>query len=171
MNGELWKDIPGYEGIYQVSDLGNVRSLDRVVHGKGRYLCFKKGRILKPGLRDGYQCYCLCINGTQRTYYTHQLVAIVFLNHKPDGQNLVVDHINNIKTDNRLENLQVITQRYNSSKDSRGTSKYTGVYWQIKAKKWMAYITINGKRIHLGLFTDEEEAGLAYQKALDSINK
>jgi len=93
---------------------------------------------------------------------------MAFLNHKPNGLNLVVDHVNNIKTDNRLGNLQVVSQRYNSTKNKKeGTSKYPGVYWHSKEKKWMAAIRINGKKVHLGTFSDEAMAGLAYQRVLE----
>jgi ribosomal protein L15E len=72
---------------------------------------------------------------------------MAFLNHTPCGYKIVVDHIdNNIKTDNRLENLQLITQRENVSKDIKNTSsKYIGVCWHKKAKKWRSSIQINGK--------------------------
>jgi hypothetical protein len=98
----------------------------------------------------------------------HTLVAMVFLNHKPDGTNKIcVDHINNIKTDNRLVNLQLITNRENTSKDKKdGTSKYVGVCWQKSKNKWMAQINIDDKKKYLGYFTDEHEAHLVYQKAL-----
>jgi hypothetical protein len=172
MKEEIWKDIPGYAGHYQVSDFGNVRSLDKFVRRRDKTTSFRKGRILKlaPNSR-GYLVCSLSTNGTHRVYYIHQLIAMAFLSHKPDGLNLVVDHINNIKTDNRLENLQLVSQRYNSTKDTKGTSKYTGVSWHSRDKKWYASIEINRKKIHLGYFTDEDAAALAYQKALYSINK
>jgi hypothetical protein len=167
MREEIWKDIPGYEGYYQVSNLGNVRSSDRVIHTRDGSPRFFKGVILKPRLLNGYKYCSLSTNGDARTYQVHQLVAMAFLNHKPNGHSLVVDHINGIKTDNRLENLQIVTNRYNLTKDKKsGTSKYIGVSWHSKSKKWLATIHINGKSVHLGSFTDEVEAALAYQKAL-----
>jgi hypothetical protein len=93
---------------------------------------------------------------------------MAFLNHTPNGSSsLVVDHINNIKTDNRLSNLQLVTIRYNLSKDKTGTSKYTGVSWHSRDKNWQASIRINGKKAYLGSFQDESEAALAYQNALE----
>jgi hypothetical protein len=120
------------------------------------------GNYLRSGLKT---------NGTKKSYMIHQLVAMAFLNHKPNGLNLVVDHINNIKTDNRLENLQIVTVRHNSTKDPRGVSKYPGVGWYGKYKKWRARVVVNGKSKFLGYFTNEEEASLAYQKALALIDK
>jgi hypothetical protein len=169
MNVEQWKDIPGFEGFYQVSDLGRVKSLDRVVLRENTTSYFREGRILKPFLRGGYQSCGLCINGISRNHLVHQLIAMTFMGHKPDGFSLVVDHINNIKTDNRLENLQIVTNRHNSTKDKKGTSKFVGVSWNSQNKKWKANIKIDGKPNYLGYFTDEAEAGLAYQNALAKL--
>jgi hypothetical protein len=172
MNIENWRDIPGYEGLYQVSNTGDVRSLDRVTHGiDGRHY-FRKGMDLKLFMRRGYLTCGLSINRTKRTHQVHQLVAMAFLNHNPNGHTLVVDHINNIPSDNRLENLQLVSHRYNSTKDKKeGKSKHTGVSWVNGRKKWKATIRINGTRSHLGLFTDASEAGLAYQNALAKLQE
>ena len=159
---EEYKEIPGYDGAYQASNLGNIKSF------KG---LSKEGRILKPGLSGdkgrGYLAVGLLKDGKKKTIKVHQLVAITFLNHKPDGtQKIVVDHINNDRLDNRLENLQLISQRHNSSKDKKGgTSKYTGVSWDKPSNKWRASIRIDGKIKYLGLFDDEQEAALAYKKS------
>jgi hypothetical protein len=160
---EIFKDIHGYEGMYQVSDLGRVKSFK-----------LNKERILKPGIsRNGYLHVVLCNEGKQKNVKIHKLVAMAFLNHKPDGTNkIVVDHLNNIRTDNRLENLQLISNRENCSKDRKGfTSKYTGVSWSKASNKWLSIIEINGKIKHLGVFNSEEEAGQYYQDALKSIEE
>ena len=86
------------------------------------------------------------------------------------GDSFLVDINNNINTDNRIENLRLITQRKNSSKDKKnGTSEFTGVNWSKQAKKWASQIHINGKKKHLGYFTNEIDAHLAYQEALSRI--
>ena len=84
-------------------------------------------------------------------------------------QDIVVDHINNIKTDNSLENLQLITQRENTIKRvlKNKTSKYVGVY--KSHKKWQASIIINGIFYNLGRYEIEEEARDAYLKKLKQI--
>tara|TARA_R110001632_G_C11076374_1_gene387963 strand:- start:13 stop:513 length:501 start_codon:yes stop_codon:yes gene_type:complete len=165
---EIWKEVKGYRD-YEVSNLGRVKSLARIViTAKGSRTC--KEKILKPSVDgQGYLKVCLSSNGKGKVKRIHRLVAIVFLNHTPNGNKLVVDHINNVKTDNRLENLQVITNRENLSKDKKGVSKYTGVTWMKKANKWRAYIYINGKNKHLGMFINELEASEAYQIALNSL--
>lgn len=159
---EVWKSIKGYEGLYEVSNLGRVKS---VFYSKS------KSKILKANIDGvGYLCLGLRKNKQQKTHHIHRLLAIHFLNHTPNGNKLVVDHINNIKTDNRLENLQVITHRENGSKDRKnGHSKYTGVTRYRNNKKWLARITINGVKKHLGMFNTELEASNAYQSALKSI--
>ena len=157
---EVFKDIPGYEGVYQISDLGRVKSLK-----------LNRERILKPIVSgNGYLFVNLFCEGKQKNITVHQLVAIVFLNHTPCGHKIVVDHINCDEQDNRLSNLQLISNRENLSKDKKGyTSKYTGVCWKKQNKKWISQIIINGKAKYLGLFTDEYDAHLAYQRKLKEI--
>ena len=162
MNKEVFRDIPGYEGSYQISNLGRVKSLK----------CNRE-KILKPGDNgNGYLRVTLCNEGERKNVNVHQLVAMSFLNHKPDGYNgLIVDHKDNDKLNNRLENLQLVTARHNVSKDMSGSSKYIGVSWSKKDNKWISRIIINGKRKYLGSFDLEEEASEYYQDALTSIEE
>ena len=156
---EIFKDIPNYEGMYQISDLGRLKSLK-----------FNKERILKPAVGvNGYLFVILCREGKQKNITVHRLMAITFLNHTPCGYKIVVDHINCDEQDNRLENLQLISQRENSSKDRKGSSKYTGVSWHKTYNKWISAIIINGKKKHLGYFIDEYDEHLAYQSKLKEI--
>jgi hypothetical protein len=159
---EIWKDIKGYEGLYEVSSLGNVKSLK-----------YGKKRILKQGIGTyGYYLVGLCINGKQKTRRTHQLVAEAFLNHIPNGFNgMVVDHINNNRQDNNINNLQLVTARENASKDrTGGTSKYIGVSLN-RHGTWTSYINIDGRNISLGNFKCELLAAKAYQDKLKTINE
>ena len=160
---EIWKDIPNYEGIYQVSNLGRVKSLK-----------WNKEKILNDVIdKKGYLAYSLFKNNIRKTAKGHQLVAMAFLNYIPNGKmDLVVDHINNVKTDNRLENLQIVSNRENISKDKKNcTSIYTGVSWHKATNKWRATIKTKYKQTYVGLFECEYEAHLEYQKALDEIKK
>lgn len=97
---EEFRDIIGYEGLYQVSNLGRVKSL-------------RRNKFLSPSKEHGYLKTSLCKDGKQRKFAIHQLIAMAFLGHVPCGHKLVVDHINDDKLDNRLENLQVITNKEN----------------------------------------------------------
>lgn len=167
---EIFKDIPSYEGMYQVSNLGNVKSLSRKMN-KGKIIFISKEKLLKLS-KDGrgYIQVNLSKEKNILNKKVHQLVAMAFLNHKPDKTyKLVVDHINNIKTDNRLENLQLITNRENCSKDRKGSSKYTGVSLDKTRDKWFVSIALNGKTIHLGRFKTELEAHKAYKNKLAEI--
>jgi len=171
---EIWKDIPNYEGLYQVSNLGRVKSLGRIVIRGRKSKQYKKENILKYRYSgrefNKYVSVALFKNGKRSDKKVHQLMAVAFLNHKPDGHKIVVDHINNIPNDNRLENLQLITNRENLSKDKNGSSKYVGVRWDKERNKWASQICINGKQKFLGRFKEEIDAHLAYQNKLKEIN-
>ena len=164
---EIWKDIPDYEGIYQASNLGNVRSFNNRWKLKG------KPRLLKMCINDrGYMVVGLLNNGKQKTFKVHILIAMTFLNHKPDKTlNIVVDHIDCNKKNNSVSNLQLITNRQNLSKDKKnGTSKYVGVSWHKPLNKWVSFIYINKKRYNLGYYNCELAAAQAYQNKLQQLN-
>lgn len=162
---EEFKDIPEYEGHYQISNKGNVKSLKR-----------NGGKMLSPsiGKKSEYFRICLYKNKKRKSFYIHQLVAITFLGHKPNGGKMVVDHISNDKTDNTLSNLQVISSRENSSKDQwrrNPSSFHVGVCLSTSKKKWESSISVNGISFHLGYFNDEYIAAQEYINALDYIDK
>ena len=166
---EIWKEVKGYID-YEVSNLGRVKSLARTIHRTNGTTQTYKQRILKPCVDScGYLSVNISKNLKMKNKKVHQLVAIAFLNHKPCGFKLVIDHIDNNPLNNDLGNLQIITHRENTSKDKKGLSKYTGVTWFSRDKKWKAQITINGKNKHLGYFKDEEEAAEAYRIALNNL--
>lgn len=115
---ESWLDIAGYEGYYQVSNLGRVRSLDHVVYVRqDRYrdarLTKRKGRVLKEYNRNGKQRQMVILydRGVPKTHAVHRLVAIA---HVPNPNNYrVVNHINHNHLDNRASNLEWCTQSHN----------------------------------------------------------
>lgn len=170
---EIWKDVPNYEGYYQVSNLGRVKSVKRIVHrSDGKIQTFKEKILKLANDSHGYLIVNLCKVGNQKVKKVHKLVAMAFLGHNPNGFNEIVDHIDNNQFNNRLDNLQLTTVRHNSSKDKKwGTSKYTGVSWYKRDEKWAAGIMINGKSKNLGTFDTELEAHQAYQNALNNIIK
>jgi len=159
---EIWKDINEYDGIYQVSNFGNIKSLK-----------FNKERLLKFGVNgSGYFVCCLSFNGKVKTKQVHQLVAITFLNHKPNGHKWVVDHIDFNKINNRSDNLRSVSARDNTNlKHIKSSSKYTGVSWYKNLRKWRSAILINKKIKHLGYYENELDASIRYQKELNLINK
>lgn len=168
---ETWKDIIGYEGLYQVSDLGNVKSLTRNILHRNGTLQPRIGQPLSPSIDgSGYKQVFLQKHGTGKSFKIHKLVLLCFVG----SSDLTVDHINEIKTDNRLINLEYVTRRENVSRHYRNknlTSKYTGVFWDKKLGKFRARISINGKGIHLGCFDSDELASEAYQQALNNLTK
>lgn len=101
---EIWKDIPEYEGLYQASNMGRIKSLKRPYR--------VKEKILKPAIiRNGYYIVSLCKNLKVKHYMVHRLVWEAFNGQIPE--NMQVNHLNEIKTDNRLENLNLMTAKEN----------------------------------------------------------
>lgn len=166
---EKWLDAVDYEGIYKISDLGRLKSLKRLGHDGRKF----KEKILSQSLNhSGYYRVALCRDLIYKTNPIHKIVAMAFLGHKPCGFKLVINHKNLIKTDNRLINLEIVTNRENSNqKHLKSSSQYVGVYWYKPYKKWRSNIVIDGKKRHLGYFDNEYEAHLAYEKKVKELNE
>jgi hypothetical protein len=167
---EKFKDIPNYEGFYQASDLGRIKSLSRIAVRKkgGNYK--KETMILNQKIYvENQYAYVNLYKSENKKYSVHQLIAITFLNHIPCRYKFVVDHINNIKADNRLENIQIVTNRVNTTKERQSDS--LGVTWVKSSKKWQSTMVINGAGIHLGVFKEKDLAVKAYLIALENIDK
>jgi hypothetical protein len=145
---EFWKDIPNYKGLYKVSNLGRVKSLERKIMRRNGRVQTVAEKILK-NKETKYLSVSLCKDNNVKTAHIHKLVAMAFLGHVPNGHKLVVDHIDNDRLNNNVDNLQLISHRENSSKDKTGTSKYTGVSWN-----------------KIGYFYTESAAAEAYQNEL-----
>ena len=166
-NIEQWKDIEGYEGIYQISNFGIVKSVSRYIKNKHNTLTLTKEKIMKLcNDKDGYKLVSLMKNGNSKTCRVHFLVSKVFLNKKTNESD-VIDHINNIKYDNRVCNLQYISLRENVSKDRKNKNNFLGIY--KNGNKFSAKIIIDGVRKYLGTFNTPEEANNEYLKNLNLI--
>lgn len=115
LEGEVWKDVVGYEGLYMVSSLGRIKSVERQVWNKHNQ-CYNtiKEKIRKQTLDSkGYPHLVLSSNGMHKTAKVHFLVCQTFIVNPDSKPN--IDHINTIRTDNRVENLRWCTQKENQN--------------------------------------------------------
>lgn len=174
---EVWKDVLGYEGLYEVSNFGNIRN------NRGKILSYKPGN-------NGYVRVILRKNGTEGRLSIHRLVAQAFIENpenKPE-----VDHINRIKNDNRVINLRWAYSHENRqnvgifSSNTSGTSgicetadkRYGYKYWKIQFSSTVSEVDENGnitlkkKKIQkLFRYKLEEEKDLVKQKAIEKLEE
>jgi hypothetical protein len=164
---EIWKDIQGYEGYYKASNLGRIKSQERKINRSNGTSQIIKERILKVYTSSGgYLRVKLYKDLEKKIFSVSRIVAIAFNLPKEDFHE-DVDHKNNNKTDNRVDNLQWMTSRGNSTKRSlqkNKTSKYHGVSLRGLTKKWRADIYFKGIKYFLGYYNLEEDAYEAVTK-------
>lgn len=125
---EEWRDILGFEGAYQASTLGRIRSIDRSIpNPRGSGFRTHKGRVRKFSVRpNGYQAVHISVGGRRRTESVHRLVALAFIGNPPFEGALVL-HGNGVPTDNRPSNLRYGTQSENlADRIAHGTSTRGG---------------------------------------------
>lgn len=167
---EEWKDIRGYEGIYQVSDKGRVRSF-RVKDG---YVGFKLSdtpkliSLIPNG--NGYLYVSLVKDGKRTNHYVHRMVAEAFIGPIPKGH--VINHIDYDKANNSAENLEIVTQKDNvlySAHKMRRPKKRTGDYYIRYREKNNSYeVTVRLR--HVGTYKTIEEARKARDEYINKIN-
>ena len=128
IDGEVWRELPGYEEIYEVSSLGNVRSLDRLefVSSKrtGGHFRKRKGQNLSPTEGNmGYMQIALNRGGVVKLCLVHRLIYTAFSPHKKIRE---INHLNGIKRDNKLSNLEECSRRENALHSTRVLNKNIG---------------------------------------------
>lgn len=170
---EIWRDIKGYKGLYQISNFGRVKSLAKKWKaGYGNLVTrTKPDTIMKPATDEwGYLKESFSKNRNKRTIRVHVLVWDHFGNKRRNGLKLQIDHADNNKTNNHIENLQLLTSRQHNHKtaiesprNGKRISKYVGVYYDKSRKRHRAHIIVNRKYIHIGQFKTEEEAHVAHK--------
>ena len=155
---EIWKDIVGYEGLYQISNLGRVKSLK---FGKEKIMNSLKNS-------NGYLSICLSKGGIQKRYFIHRLVALVFIPN-PDNKPCV-DHINGIRTDNRVNNLRWCTNKENQNFPlARKNNSIAHINHPKKSKAVLQIDKVTGKIIKEYLSTMEAARQLGIDQS--SISK
>jgi len=169
---EEWRPVVGAEGFYEVSNIGNVRSLDRLSVRSDGVIQRRKGFLLKP-----------CESGRKRNYLSvqigypnrrhagvHVLVYESFVGSIPKG--MEIDHKDRNTRNNTPENLRIATRSQNHANRGIGISNSSGLkgasYFTAK-KKWCAQIKKEQKRIFIGYFDTKEEAHEAYAKAANEL--
>ena len=153
---EGWYDIPGFENSYKINKNADVIG--------------PRNKILKPSLHNsGYLKLTLRKNKKSVYVMVHQLLGLTFFEgYKLNNRKIIVDHIDNNKLNNKLDNLQIISFRKNVSKDKvNTTSKYTGVSKNKINNKYLVYINTTGKNRYIGSFTNEIDAANAYNNELN----
>jgi hypothetical protein len=112
----------------------------------------------------------LKISIKNKLYLAHRIAWFLHYGEMPGG---IIDHINQIKTDNRICNLRICSYTenlYNSKTNAKNTSGHRGVYWNIQAKRWTAKINNQKKQIHLGNYKSKNDAIAAYRTAAIKIS-
>lgn len=173
MEQEIWKPIPDYEGLYDVSSFGRIRSYSKRL--KTNLNSSEQNNIKQLQKHNlGYYKIALYKEGKCKNYFVHRLVYLVF-NDLDINSDIVINHLDENKFNNNIFNLEVLNHRENTtySIDKNKTSSiYTGVFLKKCTKKgklysyWCSCITIYNKTIDLGYFKTEKEAHEAYLKAL-----
>lgn len=160
---EIWKDIPGYEGRYQASTMGRIRSVDRVVYSKNQFTGKPfarriRGQILRPGRYCKSDHVSVVLGHNENGSPVHQLVLRTFIGKPPEGQEVL--HRNGDPTDNRLENLH-----YGSR-----TENILDVFYQGKKWRKLDIEDVGGIRFGLATGITPKELASMYDVSVSTIS-
>ena len=160
---EIWKDVVGYEGYYQVSGYGIFRRIRYNCLGEIIFMAYPNGAIGA----NGYRHFSLGHDDKKKrtTKQMHRIMVDAFIGSY--DKKLDIDHIDGNKLNNNIENLRICTRKqnsYNQKKTKVTTSKYRGVNRRPGYKKWITSIKKDYTRIYIGVFFTEEEAAKAYDE-------
>ena len=174
MKNEIWKPIRGYEGVYEVSSLGRVRSLDRYVKHYTGVLRKLKGKYLATTISNGYLSTGLTKNGKTKTHNIHRLMGVSFI---PNPENKrCINHIDGNKLNNSLENLEWTTDKENLNhawdnglcENVRNASrKRKGVWKNTHASKKV--VDENG-HIYPSVVVAADSCGINYSTLVSKLN-
>ena len=164
IEGEVWKDVLGWKGLYMASNFGRVKSLTRKIKRRFSGTQTLNGRILSQFVcKNGYITMHMCHDHKPTTVSIQIIIMRAFNGYS----NLHIDHIDRDKTNNCIENLRYCTPIENISFKNPKSHLPMGVYQNpknYKTKPYRARISTNGRFIELGSFSTVEEASNAYQK-------
>lgn len=174
MEIEYWKPVLGFGRRYEASNLGRIKSLERVEYmpWNGRTRVWKE-KTLIPQNKDNVYLFVVLYDGTGRIggkqRYIHRIVYEAHYGRIPNG--FIVNHKDKDKTNNRADNLELITQRDNCLHGLLGrkkSSKYPGVHKESSTGYWKAMARNGKKKVYLGRFDNEELAYEAYKSYLQN---
>tara|TARA_R110002167_G_C12366771_1_gene623723 strand:+ start:37 stop:594 length:558 start_codon:yes stop_codon:yes gene_type:complete len=165
---EIWKDIKDYEGIYQVSNTGKIKSLEReVYHSRHGTINLKEKLKQFTKHKDGRFQVTLSFEGVNKMKMVSNLVAEHFKS-TTEIRDCII-HLDKNNSNNNVDNLKYVTRRdvafIRESKSKYKTSKKFGVWFEKSKNRYRASITMKGKQKTLGTFKTEKEASEAYKKA------
>ena len=166
---EIWKDIKGYEGLYQISNLGRVRSLDMMANSKNGSKRFVKGKIKNPFLNQGgYLQVHLSKNGKRKMYRVHRLVYEAFIGEIPKGYQ--VNHKDENKQNNILSNIDTLmTPKENLNWGTRNERAGKSLTNHPQKSKPVIQKSLDGKVIKIWPSANEIQRQLGYSQG--SISK
>lgn len=171
-----WKEVyyNDLETNIEVTRCGKVRRVHKKWMSTHKLIKYGEVDFSKLKKCKGYLLIGIYVNGLKlkKSTYVHQLVAAAFLDYKFQGHELVIDHIDSNKINNNLDNLRLITNRENCSKErTLKTNLPVGVWFDKTRNNYQCKIRINKKQYHLGRFKTIDEASQAYQNKLNTLNQ